>query len=106
MNVEEIINNDIMDLKVGMELAENINNDIVKDYAINRIERLNNNIEIYKTVSINNVVDSYVVDLALFINISHIVNDRESKDYFKGKLSTIMKSFPYLKEKRKLVNLI
>ena len=69
MNVEEIINNDIMDLKVGMELAENINNDIVKDYAINRIERLNNNIEIYKTVSINNVVDSYVVDLALFINI-------------------------------------
>ena len=76
MNVEEIINNDIMDLKVGMELAENINNDIVKDYAINRIERLNNNIEIYKTVSINNVVDSYVVDLALFINISHIVNDR------------------------------
>lgn len=106
MNVSEIINNDIMDLKVGVELADDISNDILKDYALNRIDTLQSNTQLYYSVDISSVVDSYVVDLTLFISVSNIINDSESRDYFKGKLSNLMKFYPELKTKRELVNLI
>lgn len=99
MNNNEVIDNNIVDLKVGIDLAHDLKNDILEEYASNRIKKLDSNRNIYEIVPINNVIDSYVIDLALFINISIIVDERESKDYFRGRLISIMNLFPYLKER-------
>ncbi len=106
MNNTEVVINTMKDLKMGYDLALLVNNDILKDYVQNRIKDLEKNRAIYQYVSTITLVNSYLVDLSLFINISHVVNEVESRDYFKRRLISIIKAFPELKERRDLANLI
>ena len=86
MSHNEMVNCIVADLKMGYDLALLVNNDILKDYVKNRLKDVKENQEIYQYVSLSTLVDSYVVDLSLFINISNIVHEVENKDYFKSRL--------------------
>lgn len=106
MNHNEMVNYIVADLQMGYDLALLVNNDILKDYVKNRLKDVKENQKIYQYVSLSTLVDSYVVDLSLFINISNVVHEVESKDYFKSRLITLMRKFPYLKERRDLIALV
>lgn len=106
MDNTEVVKNTMKDLKVGYDLALMVNNDILKDYVQNRMSDIEKSKENYQYVSTMTLVNSYVVDLSLFINISNVVKEVESRDYFKGRLISIMKFFPELKDRRDLASLL
>ncbi len=106
MNNIGVLNRIVTDLKVAYSLAEDISNNYLKSYVDNRLNIISTNEKVYQYSSINTLVESYIIDLQLFINISIIVNDSESKDYFKGRLMDIMNIFPYLKSRNDLVGLL
>lgn len=106
MSNSDVINNTIVDLKAGYDLALVIGNDFLKDYAMNRLKEVKDNKDIYNYVSTITLVNSYLVDLALFINISNIVDNTDSKNYFRGRLISIVNLYPELRNRSDLVNLI
>lgn len=106
MNNIGVLNRIVTDLKVAYSLAEDISNNYLKSYVDNRLNIISTNEKVYQYSSINTLVESYIIDLQLFINISIIVNDSESKDYFKGRLMDTMNIFPYLKSRTDLVGLL
>ena len=80
MDKAKIIENNIIDLKMGLELAEIAENDFLKNYSENRILSFN---ESNEYLSESDFAKAYAIDLVLFINISSIINDLDNKDYFK-----------------------
>ena len=80
MDKAKIIENNIIDLKIGLELAEIAENDFLKNYSENRILSFN---ESNEYLSESDFAKAYAIDLVLFINISSIINDLDNKDYFK-----------------------
>jgi len=106
MTSMEVIDNTIIDLKVGLNFAGLVGNDFLKEYVENRIMDIDKNKETYNYVSDITLVNSYVVDLVLFINVSNIVNDIDNKSYFKERLMSIVKLYPELRNRRDVVNLI
>ena len=86
MDKAKIIENNIIDLKIGLELAEIAENDFLKNYSENRILSFNESNE-YLSES----------DLVLFINISNIINDLDNKDYFKSRLIDLASYYPEIK---------
>ena len=80
MDKAKIIENNIIDLKIGLELAEIAENDFLKNYSENRILSFN---ESNEYLSESDFAKAYAIDLVLFINISNIINDLDNKDYFK-----------------------
>mgnify|MGYP006934861885 FL=1 len=80
MDKAKIIENNITDLKMGLELAEIAENDFLKNYSENRILSFN---ESNEYLSESDFAKAYAIDLVLFINISSIINDLDNKDYFK-----------------------
>lgn len=105
MESSELVNCMVVDLKVGKDLAELANHDILKDYIQNRFQEIYEIKNSSKEIPISLLVDSYVIDLTLFISISSIIYEIESKDYFKGRLMDLIKSFPELKRRKDLTNL-
>ena len=83
MDKAKIIENNIIDLKIGLELAEIAENDFLKNYSENRILSFN---ESNEYLSESDFAKAYAIDLVLFINISSIINDLDNKDYFKSRL--------------------
>lgn len=106
MSNTEILNNNIIDLKVGIDFAEIANNDDLKKYANDRINSIMSDSDINQLIPSDILVDSYVVDLILFLKSSNIFKDNESKDYFKSKLLELASKFPRLKEREDIRNLI
>ncbi len=106
MDKNKIINDNINDLNIGYDLASIINNTNLKKYTIDRLKSINNNINLYQHSNILLLVNSYVIDLVLFINISNISKSIEEKDYFKGRLVDLMNIFPELKKRKDLIELI
>lgn len=106
MNNTDVLNNNIIDLKVGIDLAEIANNDGLKKYADDRIKKIMNDSDISQLIPIDILVDSYVIDLVLFLKSSNIFNDSESKDYFRGKLMELVDKFPYLGNRDDIKDLI
>lgn len=106
MDNTEIVTKTIEDLKVGYKVALLVNNDILKDYVQNRMKSLEKNKAIYQNASTDTLVNSYLVDLSLFINICYAVNEVESRDYFKSRLIYIVRAFPELKNRGDLSNLL
>lgn len=78
MDKAKIIENNITDLKMGLELAEIAENDFLKNYSENRILSFN---ESNEYLSESDFAKAYAIDLVLFINISSIINDLDNKDY-------------------------
>ena len=78
MDKAKIIENNIIDLKIGLELAEIAENDFLKNYSENRILSFN---ESNEYLSESDFAKAYAIDLVLFINISSIINDLDNKDY-------------------------
>ena len=106
MSSGDVINNTIIDLKEGYDLALLVGNDFLKDYAINRLKEVKENKDMYNYVSTITLINSYLIDLALFINISNIVGNDDRKNYFRGRLISIVNLYPELKNRSDLVNLI
>ncbi len=106
MSNTEILNNNIIDLKVGIDLAEIANNDGLKKYANDRISSIMSDSDINQLLPSDILVDSYVIDLILFLKSSNIFKDKESKDYFRGKLLDLIDKFPYLRERDDIISLI
>ncbi len=95
MDKAKIIENNIIDLKIGLELAEIAENDFLKNYSENRI--------FYHLMKVTNIylnlifAKAYAIDLVLFINISSIINDLDNKDYFKSRLIDLASYYPEIK---------
>lgn len=106
MDKNELLNNNINDLNIAHAIATDIKNDSLKKYTIDRLKSMNENLEIFQNTDISLLVDSYVIDIVLLINVSKISNMMEEKDYFKGRLMDLMNKFPNLKERQDLVDLI
>ncbi|MBO5138136.1 MAG: hypothetical protein J6B89_00645 [Bacilli bacterium] len=106
MSNTEILNSNIIDLKVGIDFAEIANNDDLKKYANDRISSIMSDSGINQFIPSDILVDSYVVDLVLFLKSSSIFKDNESRDYFKGKLLDLVSKFPRLNEREDIKNLI
>lgn len=106
MNNTDILNKNIIDLKVGIDFAEVANNDNLKDYAKQRIDKIMSDAEISQFLPVDILVDSYVVDLVLFLKSSNILNDKESKEYFRARLSDLIDSFSYLNNRDDLKALL
>lgn len=106
MSNTDIMNNNIIDLKVGIDFAEVANNDVLKDYATKRINKIMADTDICQLLPLDIFIDSYVVDLVLFLKSSKILEDKESSDYFKGRLLDIVNQFPYLREKEDIKELL
>ena len=90
MDKAKIIENNIIDLKIGLELAEIAENDFLKNYSENRILSFNESNE-------SDFAKAYAIDLVLFINISNIINDLDNKDYFKSRLIDLASYYPEIK---------
>lgn len=106
MNTSSVLNKNLSDLNMALNLASSYNNKALKNYVNNRINTINRNHDIYEYLSPKNVVDSYVIDLQLFIKVSDVIHDIDSKDFYKSRLIDIIKKFDYLKNRKDLVNLI
>ena len=106
MNVNDVLNLNVEDLKMAYEIAKEEGNDTLKKYILNRLKIIEKNKEIYQYISINTLVDSYVIDLELFLNVSTIIKDIESKDYFKNKIFNMINKFKYLINKKYLISLL
>lgn len=106
MSNTEILNNNIIDLKVGIDLAEITNNGDLKKYAYDRIKYIISDSNINQSVYFEVLVDSYVIDLVLFLQSSNILRDKESKDYFKGRLFDLIDKFPYLRDREDISRFI
>ena len=91
MDKAKIIENNITDLKMGLELAEIAENDFLKNYSENRILSFN------ESLSESDFAKAYAIDLVLFINISSIINDLDNKDYFKSRLIDLASYYPEIK---------
>lgn len=91
MDKAKIIENNIIDLKIGLELAEIAENDFLKNYSENRILSFN---ESNEYLSESDFAKAYAIDLVLFINISSIINDLDNKDYFKSRLIDLASYYP------------
>ena len=76
MDKAKIIENNITDLKMGLELAEIAENDFLKNYSENRILSFN---ESNEYLSESDFAKAYAIDLVLFINISSIINDLDKQ---------------------------
>ena len=72
MDKAKIIENNIIDLKIGLELAEIAENDFLKNYSENRILSFN---ESNEYLSESDFAKAYAIDLVLFINISNIISN-------------------------------
>lgn len=94
MDKAKIIENNIIDLKIGLELAEIAENDFLKNYSENRILSFN---ESNEYLSESDFAKAYAIDLVLFINISSIINDLDNKDYFKSRLIDLASYYPEIK---------
>ena len=94
MDKAKIIENNITDLKMGLELAEIAENDFLKNYSENRILSFN---ESNEYLSESDFAKAYAIDLVLFINISNIINDLDNKDYFKSRLIDLASYYPEIK---------
>lgn len=94
MDKAKIIENNIIDLKMGLELAEIAENDFLKNYSENRILSFN---ESNEYLSESDFAKAYAIDLVLFINISSIINDLDNKDYFKSRLIDLAIYYPEIK---------
>lgn len=94
MDKAKIIENNIIDLKIGLELAEIAENDFLKNYSENRILSFN---ESNEYLSESDFAKAYAIDLVLFINISSIINDLDNKDYFKSRLIDLASYYPGIK---------
>ena len=94
MDKAKIIENNIIDLKIGLELAEIAENDFLKNYSENRILSFN---ESNEYLSESDIAKAYAIDLVLFINISNIINDLDNKDYFKSRLIDLASYYPEIK---------
>ncbi len=94
MDKAKIIENNIIDLKIGLELAEIAENDFLKNYSENRILSFN---ESNEYLSESDFAKAYAIDLVLFINISNIINDLDNKDYFKSRLIDLVSYYPEIK---------
>lgn len=94
MDKAKIIENNIIDLKIGLELAEIAENDFLKNYSENRILSFN---ESNEYLSESDFAKAYAIDLVLFINISNIINDLDNKDYFKSRLIDLASYYPEIK---------
>lgn len=94
MDKAKIIENNITDLKMGLELAEIAENDFLKNYSENRILSFN---ESNEYLSESDFAKAYAIDLVLFINISSIINDLDNKDYFKSRLIDLASYYPEIK---------
>lgn len=106
MNKQEILDRNITDINIGYEMATNINNDTLKKYTIDRLKSMNNNMTLYKNTDLSLLVDSYIIDLIMLINISNITFLIEEKDYFKSRIIDLMNYFPYLKKRTDLIELL
>lgn len=96
MNNRNVLNNNLIDLKVGIDLAEYFDNMSLKKYSQDRVEKVMGYLDVCDFISNNLLVDSYVVDLVLFVRLSILFGDLESKDYFKGRLIDLINVFPNL----------
>ena len=94
MDKAKIIENNIIDLKIGLELAEIAENDFLKNYSENRILSFN---ESNEYLSESDFAKAYAIDLVLFINISSIINDLDNKDYFKSRLIDLASYYPEIR---------
>ncbi len=106
MKTDDILKRNMSDLRMASSLAKDSENKSFSNYIDNRINNINENASLYKYVNINTIVDSYVVDLQLFIRISNLLHDIESKDFYKSRLIDVIKNFDYLKSRKDLSNLI
>ncbi len=106
MDKTEILNNNISDLNIGYDLACQLENDNLKRYTIDRLKGMNKHMSLYQQTDILLLVNSYVIDLVLFINVSNISKKIEENDYFKGRLMSIMNIFPDLKRRKDLTDLL
>lgn len=106
MDKTEILNSNISDLNIGYELACQIKNDNLKRYTIDRLKGMNEHMNLYQQTDILLLVNSYVIDIVLFINVSNISKKTEEKDYFKGRLMNIINIFPDLKARKDLTDLL
>lgn len=101
----QLVDSMIIDLKVAEELANLIHHDDLKGYVENRFREIEESKDLYEQIDISLLVDSYVIDLVLFIHASSLTDEIESKDYFKGRLMDLMKCFPDLKVREDLMDL-
>ncbi len=106
MDINKILENNVNDLNMALNLAEESSNDTLRKYVQERLQSIRNNQGIYQFISVNSVVDSYIVDLELFYNLSSIVKDIDSKDYFKSKIIEMIKNFPYLSKRSSLEKIV
>ncbi|MCI8547924.1 MAG: hypothetical protein HFJ38_03435 [Bacilli bacterium] len=106
MDKNELLNNNINDLNIAHAIATDIKNDSLKKYTIDRLKSMNENLNLFQNTDISLLVDSYIIDITLLINVSKISNMIEEKDYFKSKLIDLMNKFPNLKERKDLVDLL
>ncbi len=86
MDKNELLNNNINDLNIAHAIATDIKNDSLKKYTIDRLKSMNENLNLFQNTDISLLVDSYIIDITLLINVSKISNMIEEKDYFKSKL--------------------
>ena len=70
MDINKILENNVNDLNMALNLAEESSNDTLRKYVQERLQSIRNNQGIYQFISVNSVVDSYIVDLELFYNLS------------------------------------
>lgn len=106
MNKTEILNSNINDLNIGYDLACQLKNDNLKKYTIDRLKGMNEHMNLYQQTDILLLVNSYIIDIVLFINVSNISKKVEEKDYFKGRLMFVMNIFPDLKKRKDLIDLL
>ena len=93
MDKNELLNNNINDLNIAHAIATDIKNDSLKKYTIDRLKSMNENLNLFQNTDISLLVDSYIIDITLLINVSKISNMIEEKDYFKSKLIDLMNKF-------------
>ena len=74
MDKNELLNNNINDLNIAHAIATDIKNDSLKKYTIDRLKSMNENLNLFQNTDISLLVDSYIIDITLLINVSKISN--------------------------------
>ena len=97
MDIDDILKRNEEDLLIALSLAENIKNTSFKKYINDRIDFLNTYSNIFRLASLNLVIESYFIDLELFLKICNIVGEKKLKRYYKNNAITILEMFPNLK---------
>ena len=98
MDAKKLLEENIVDLRVGTNLVKLSDNKDLESYMIERYQAVNENLaneygdEYF-------LAEFYAIDLVLLVQVSIILNREDAINYFKSRLNILGENYPFITER-------